>query len=162
MQQDVLFDRIKDVVSKILRESGIELIDIAYKKEGSAMVLRILADKEGGITLEECARMNQAIGEALDTEDIISEKYTLDVSSPGLDRPLKSREDFLRLKGKGILVHTYELIEGRRECAGILETVENDTIAICGEDSKRTRISLNKISKATFDYKNLLKKGQGE
>ena len=156
MEKDAASDRLKDAVSNILRGNGIELVDMTFKKEGGVRFLRILADKEGGITVDECAKLNGIIGEALDGEGAISEKYILEVSSPGLDRPLKTKEDFLRLKGKRIRVHTYEPIEGKREFAGVLEAVEDDNISVSEKGSKLTKMPLNKISKATFDYKSLL------
>ena len=140
MKEDVLFDMIKDIVSNTLRGNGIGLVDITYRKEGRLMVLRILADKKGGITIDECAKMNETIGETLDKEDFIPEKYILEVSSPGMDRPLKTKEDFLRLLGKRLRVHTYEPIEGRREFAGALEGVEGDSIAVSCGNSKSTKI----------------------
>ncbi len=156
MQNDILLDRIKDIVANILRDNGIELVDITYKKRQSIRALRILADKESGITADECARMNEIIGEVLDKEDFIGEKYILEVSSPGLDRPLKTKKDFLRIKGKKIRIHTYELIDGRREFVGILQAVEDDGISVIGEDVKLAKVPYSKISKATFDYKSLV------
>ena len=156
MKEDILFEKIKETASNVLRDNGIELVDMIYRREGSVMVLRVLADMESGITIDECARMNEAIGEVLDKGDVIPEKYILEVSSPGLDRPLKTKKDFLRLKGKRIRIHAYEPIEGRKEFVGLLESVEEDNIAISDENSKLTKIPLNKISKAIFDYKSLL------
>ena len=156
MQKDVLLDRIKNIVSNILSDNGIELADITYKREGHTRVLRILADKEGGITIDECARMNEIISEALDKEDFIEENYLLEISSPGLDRPLKTKKDFLRVKGKKIRIHTYESIDDKREFVGVLEAVEDDNITVSDENAKLTKVPLDKISKATFDYKSLL------
>ena len=156
MQEDIAFDRIKDLVSEILRDNKIELVDITYKREGSSKVLRVLADKESGITVEECARMNTVISEALDKDNIIDEKYLLEVSSPGLDRHLKTINDFLRIKGKKIRAHTYEPIDGKKEFLGVLETAEDDSISMRDENAKLIKIPLNKISKATFDYKSLI------
>ncbi len=156
MQKDIVLDRIKEIVSKILCDNNIELVDITYKREGRVMVLRILADKEGGITVDECARMNEIISETMDREDFIDEKYSLEVSSPGLDRLLKTKKDFLRVKGKRIRVHTYEPIDGKKEFVGILEAVDDDNIAVSDKDARLIKMPLNKISKATFDYKSLL------
>ena len=156
MQNDALLDRIRETVSNILRDNAIELVNITYKKEGHVRVLRILADKDVGITIDECARMNGVIGEILDKEDFIGENYILEVSSPGLDRPLKTKNDFLKIKGKRIRVHTYEPIEGKKEFVGVLEAVDDDNIAISDKNAKLTKMPLNKISKATFDYKSLI------
>ncbi len=156
MAKDSLQDRVKDIVCAALRDNGAELVDMTHRKEGKRKVLRVLADKEAGITVEECARMNEIIGEALDKEDFMDEYYILEVSSPGLDRPLKTKADFLRIKGKRVRVHTYEPIDGRREFAGILEAVEDDSIGVYEENAKLIKMPLSKISKATFDYKSLI------
>lgn len=156
MAKDSLQDRVRDIVYAALRDNGAELVDMTYRKEGKRKVLRVLADKETGITVEECARMNEIIGEALDKEDFMDEYYILEVSSPGLDRPLKTKADFLRIKGKRVHVHTYEPIDGRREFAGVLEIVEDDSIGVSEENAKLIKMPLSKISKATFDYKSLI------
>ena len=101
MAKDALTDRVKDIIAPILGDNQIELVGITYKKEGSRKVLRILADKAEGITLEECARMNETISEVLDKADFMEDNYILEVSSPGLDRPLKTKADFLRIRARG-------------------------------------------------------------
>ncbi len=156
MQNDTLLNRIRETVSNILRDNAIELVGITYKKKGHVRVLRILADKDAGITIDECAKMNGVIAEVLDKEDFIDENYILEVSSPGLDRPLKTKNDFLKIKGKRIRVHIYEPIEGKKEFVGVLVAVDDDNIAISDKNAKLTKMPLNKISKATFDYKSLI------
>jgi ribosome maturation factor RimP len=156
MQKDTLLEKVKDIVSDIFRDERIELVDISYRRERGRRVLRILADTENGITVDECARMNEVIGEALDAENLMEENYLLEVSSPGLDRPLKTHKDFLRIKGKKIHVHTYEAIEGKKEFVGVLEGVEDDNISLSCEQEKLTKVPLSKIAKATLDYKSLI------
>lgn len=155
MQEDSVFEKAREIVSNILNDNKIELVEMTYRREGGRRVLRILVDTEGGISIDECAKLNEIIGETLDAQDIINEHYILEVSSPGLDRPLKSKNDFLRLKGKRIRAHTYEPIAGKREFAGVLEVVSDDSIGIL-EDAHMITIPLDKISKATFDYLNLI------
>ena len=83
MQKNELQEKIKEITVNILAAHKIELVDIAYRKESKAKILRILADTETGITMDECAKMNKLIGEALDEKDLIDERYILEVSSPG-------------------------------------------------------------------------------
>ena len=156
MRDKHLLDKVCDIVSNIFSDNGIELVDITYKKKGNAMVLSVLADTENGITIDECAKMNELIGEALDEEDTIGENYVLEVSSPGLDRPLKKKGDFLRIKGKRIRVYTYAPVDDKKEFAGALETVDDTSIEVFDDNSKLTRIPFDKISKATLDYKSLI------
>lgn len=150
-----MLERVRTMVSGMLAGQGIELVDVTYKRQGGARVLKALVDKEGGITLEECARLNGYIGAALDEGEVIGEHYILEVSSPGLDRPLKTERDFKRLIGKRVLVHTYEPIGGRRELSGVLKDVRQDGISVSEKGAEAVKIPLSKISKATFDYKGL-------
>ena len=136
-------EKIKELVSNLLREKVIELVDITYKRESGGMVLRLLVDKEGGITLGDCAYLNEEIGNMLEQEETIPEKYMLEVSSPGLDRPLKTRRDFEKVMGKRIHVHTYEPINDKRDCEGTVKSVDDERIII-----DEVVIPLKKISKA--------------
>ena len=152
MQKDILLDKIKDIVSNIFRDKRIELVDVTYKGKGSTKVLRILADTEKGITVDECAKMNEIVGEALDREDFIDENYILEISSPGLDRPLKTKRDFLRIKSKRIRVYTFAPIDEKKEFIGTLQTVADSSITVFDNDTKLIKIPFDKISKATLDY----------
>lgn len=156
MQEELLLQKVRDIVSNIFIDNKIELVDITYMREGGRRVLRILADTESGITVDECTRINEVIGEALDREDIMDANYILEVSSPGLDRPLKTRKDFLRIEGERIHVHTFAPIDGKKEFAGTLESVDEDGIVVGDDSAKLTKIPFVKISKATLDYKNIL------
>ncbi len=157
MQKEDLVGRIRDVVSGIFDENKIELVDLTYRKEGNVRVLRILADAEGGITVDECARLNEVVGEALDREYVISDKYVLEVSSPGLDRQLRTKRDFVRVKGKKVIVYTYAPVDGRKEFNGFLEAVDDGGITVSEEDRGPAQIPFDKISKATLDCKSLMK-----
>ena len=86
MKNDII-EKIKPLIYNILQDNKIELVDITYRRESGGNVLRILADTDSGITIGECARMNSIIGDALDVSNLIEDRYTLEVSSPGLDRP---------------------------------------------------------------------------
>ena len=152
MQKEELVTRIRDTVSNIFNENRIELVDLTYKRQGGVKVLRILADTESGITVDECAKMNEVIGEALDREDFINENYIMEISSPGLDMPLKTKNDFVRMKGKRIRVHTFAPIDEKREFVGALETVDDSNITVFCDKAKLTKIPLDKISKAKLDF----------
>lgn len=156
MQKEQLLTRIRDIVSNIFHDNKIELVEITYKRKGRVKVLRILADTETGITADECAKMNEIVSEALDREDFIDENYILEVSSPGLDRSLKTKRDFLRIKGKKIHVFTFVPIDNRKEFIGALKAADDSSITVSDDDAKSTTIPFDKISKATLDYKNLI------
>lgn len=139
-----IIDKVKELISNLLREKAIELVEITYRREHGVMVLKLIVDKEGGITLDECACLNEEMGILLDQGNLIGEKYLLEISSPGLDRPLKTRRDFERVMGKKIHVHTYEPIEGKtRDCEGVVNDVDDEKVAV-----GNMNIRLDKISKA--------------
>jgi len=156
MQKEELIERIRDTVSGIFNENKIELVDLTYRREGSVRVLRILADAEEGITADECTKMNEVVGEVLDREGFINDNYILEISSPGLDRHLKTKTDFLRVKGKKVQVYTYTPIDEKKEFIGSLEEVDDSGITLLAQDRYITQIPFDKISKATLDYKNLI------
>ena len=125
-----ILDSIRELVSNVLKDNGIELVDIELKGRGGGRILSIAADKDGGITLDECANMSGLISEALDKADMIRDKYLLEVSSPGLDRPLKTSSDFENVIGKMVRVHTYVPIGDRRDLSGELISVAESEMVI--------------------------------
>jgi len=135
--------KIKDLIGNILQAKEIELVEIIYRRGQGGMNLRLLIDKEGGITLGECALLNEEIGKILDQEDVMPEKYILEVSSPGLDRPLKTKRDFEKSIGKRIHVHTYEPVNDKRDHEGLVKSVDDEKVTV---DS--IEIRLDKIAKA--------------
>lgn len=152
MQKDDILEKIRDLVHNILRDNKMELVNITYRREGRANVLRILADTEKGITAADCARINEIVGEALDKDDIIGESYLLEVASPGLDRPLKTKADFIREKSKKVRIHTYTPIEGKKEFKGILEGADEENVSIMTEKGRRLTIAFDKISSARLAF----------
>ena len=118
------------LVMPIIQNENFELVDLEYKKEGSNQYLRIYIDKPGGITLDDCQKVSEQLGEELDREDPISENYFLEVSSPGLDRPLKKDSDFIRFAGEIVEVKLYEALNGNKVIEGELVGLEENMIKI--------------------------------
>jgi len=125
-----IIDRVKGAMAGYLEDKGIELVDITYRREGNGMVLRVLADTPQGITMAECEALNNYLSETLDRENVIEEHYTLEVSSPGLDRPMKTSRDFERSLGRKIEVTTYAAIDGRKMHEGALIGIDKETIVL--------------------------------
>jgi len=125
-----IVDRARELVEPYLRQNGAELIDIVYRREQPGMVLRLLVDTAGGITIDECEAINNYLSEALDSENVIEEHYTLEVSSPGLDRPIKTDRDFERVMGREITVNTFEPIDGKKEIEGKLIGMNKDEVVL--------------------------------
>ncbi|QUH20797.1 ribosome maturation factor RimP [Alkaliphilus sp. B6464] len=118
------------LVIPIIENEEFELADVEYKKEGSNWYLRIYIDKPGGITLDDCQKVSEQLSDELDREDPIKENYFLEVSSPGLDRPLKKEADFIRFKGEIVEVKLYEPLNGNKIIEGELVGLENNIIKV--------------------------------
>ena len=140
-------DRVMKLAEPIAAEWGLELVDIQYRKEGPHWYLRVFIDKEGGVGLEDCQRVSEGLGGILDRSDPIPHNYILEVSSPGLERPLKKKKDFIRFQGHEIKVRTYAPIDGRRNFRGQLQGVM-DEFVVMEVDKKSYSIPMEKIAKA--------------
>jgi len=140
-------ERIKELLEPIANARKYYIVDIAYRREAGRLVLRILADKEGGITMEECAGLSNELSELLDKGNIIEGEYLLEVSSPGLDRKLKKDEDFLWAVGKRIKVTTYAPLDGKNVFLGVLAGLGDGTI-IVEENGTSWEIPREKLASA--------------
>ncbi|HHZ13053.1 MAG: ribosome maturation factor RimP [Caldicoprobacterales bacterium] len=120
----------QEIALPIVEELGYELVDLEYKKEGPHWCLRLYIDKPGGITLDDCQEVSQRVGDVLDIKDPIPHNYFLEVSSVGLDRPLKKEEDFVRFKGRNVDLKLYRAIDGSKNYTGELIGLDGDTIQI--------------------------------
>ena len=118
-ERDVV-DEVCSILQPLLQQYSLELFDIVYRTEGGGKVLRVFIDKEGGVTVEDCAALSRELGALLDVYDVVPGTYTLEVSSPGLTRPLRKPSDFLRFVGRKVKLRTSEAFEGRRVIVGRL------------------------------------------
>jgi len=122
--------RVKALCQGYLDDNRIELVEIMYRREADGMVLRLLVDTSDGIRIDECEGLNKFLSQTLDKEDLIQGHYTIEVSSPGLDRHLTTDRDFERVIGKDIEVTTYERIDNRRTHDGELAGMDKENIVI--------------------------------
>ena len=143
-------ERVRELLIPILEEKELKLVDIEFVKEGKP-VLRIYIYNPEGTTIENCEFVSRRIGTILDVEDIIPYSYTLEVSSPGLNRKLKNKEEYDIFKGRNIKIFTSEPIDDRSFFKGKLLGLENEDVKI-EEDNKEIKIPLDKISKAQLDF----------
>ena len=125
-----IIDRVRQMLEGYSKERGIELVDIIFRPEGSGLVLRVVADTANGIRISECADLNNYLSEALDEEDLMQDRYTIEVSSPGLDRPIKTDRDFERSIGKELELTTFEAIDDRKTHEGLLIGIDKENIVI--------------------------------
>ncbi|MBW1827875.1 MAG: ribosome maturation factor RimP [Deltaproteobacteria bacterium] len=153
MSGSVDFDirKVTETATPVLDEMGFELVDIECLSQYGRWVLRIYADKEGGITLDECARVSREVGNLLDVKDIIPNEYVLEVSSPGLNRPLKKEKDFERAIGKNVKIKMVAPINGRRRFTGDLKKVVQGTVYL-EIDNDLFALSWKDIEKANLVY----------
>lgn len=117
---------IEELVMPIIDTNGFELVDVEYVKEAGEYYLRIYIDKEGGISLNECEVVSRALSEILDVKDPIKDNYFLEVSSPGLDRPLKKDKDFVKYQGRDVEIKLYKPINGTKQLEAELVGLTED------------------------------------
>ena len=122
----------------IVEEKGYEMVDVEYVKEGSNWYLRAYIDKPGGITVNDCEDVSRAFSDILDEQDFIEDSYIMEISSPGLDRPLKKEKDFKRSLGKLVEIRTYRPIEKQKEFCGILNAYDSNSVTIDEDGTERT------------------------
>lgn len=136
--------RVESLVMPIIEEGNFELVDVEYVKEGSNFYLRVFADKEGGINIDDCVLISRALEVKLDEEDFISDAYILEVSSPGLGRPLKKEKDFKRSIGKDVDIKLFKAVDQQKEFTGVLKDYTADEIVldIDGEEKRFFRKDL--------------------
>ena len=159
MMQRTLVDELLDLVEPILDDFGTELVDLEFKQEGPEWFLRIFVDKEGGVNLDDCAEVSREVSAILEVEDIIDRAYRLEVSSPGIDRPLKKPQDFERFTGERVKVKTLDMIDPderghkRKTFTGILLGLDDGRIRIRQTDKKggEIEIALTEIGLANLD-----------
>ena len=118
----------------LMQEHGFELVDVEYVKEGDTWYLRAYIDKEGGISLDDCELISRKVSDWLDKEDFIQDSYILEVSSPGLGRPLKKEKDFARSIGKDVEIRLYKALNKSKEYTGILKAYDKESVTIRMED----------------------------
>ena len=135
-------DRVSEVVSPILWALGLELVDVVCVGQGARSVVRVYIDKPGSVTVDDCGRAHLAIGPALDVADPFPHAYTLEVSSPGLDRAFKRIQDYRRALGEQVSVKLKQPIDGQWRVVGVLKEVNERgvTVAVNGPRSERTLI----------------------
>lgn len=123
-----------ELVTPIIKAGDFELVDVEYVKEGADFYLRVYADKPGGITIDDCVSISRALEEKLDAEDRIKDAYILEVSSPGLTRPLKKEKDFARSIGKLVDVKLYRQVNNSKELTGVLMAYNEEEVQLMLDD----------------------------
>jgi ribosome maturation factor RimP len=150
---DATLTRVWELAIPLAQAEGMEIVDIEFRHEGSrgGRVLRLYVDKQGGPNVDDLTRVSRQLSEVLDAQDTIDGAYTLEVSSPGINRPLKKPEHFSRFVGKRIRIRTRDLIEGRRSFLGILDEVAGNSVRLT-QEGKQYWIPFSMIEKSNYEH----------
>ncbi|GFN23846.1 MAG: ribosome maturation factor RimP [Thermoanaerobacteraceae bacterium] len=143
---------VQSLVEPIIEAMGYELVDVEYCREGRRYFLRLYIDSPEGISLDDCERVSRAVETELDREDPIPHSYYLEVSSPGVERPLKKDADFERFKGRKVTLRTFAPLEGRRKFEGQLLGLEGEMVHILTPAGEQLSIPRREISSARLKY----------
>ena len=134
MGKTSIYQLVSELIEPTVTEHNIELVDVEYIKAGKVWILRVLIDKKQGVTVLDCQKLSREIEDLIEVHELISDPYTLEVSSPGIDRPLKNEADFLRNKDKPIQVKTYAPIQGRKNFSGKILDVKDRVLFLKNKD----------------------------
>lgn len=147
MAKNKVADAVEQLVAPVIQQMELELVDVEYVKEGGNWYLRIFIDKPGGVDLDDCQAVSQRVDELLDEADPISQAYLLEVSSPGIERPLKKTADFKRYEGHMVNVTTFAPLNGQKQFSGLLNGADENNIVIYLEGSE-TVIPMEQVASA--------------
>ena len=135
----------------LLRAQGMALIDVEYRRERKGWILRIIIDKDGGVTLQDCADASSQLGDILDVKTDFEGHYHLEISSPGLDRPLRTPKHFIHFQGRKALIKTSQPVEGKRRFKGILSGFSDGVVELMVKE-RAVGIPYETIVEARLDY----------
>jgi ribosome maturation factor RimP len=151
-------DRVRPLAIRVAASYGLEIFDVELKREGSQQVLRVIVDRPGpaatpeeSVSIEDCARVAEELGTLLDVEDVMPGGYTFEVSSPGLDRPLRSADDYRRFAGRWAKIVTSEPVQRQTAFSGRVKGIDGDDVLFESEGRKLMKLPLRLISRARLE-----------
>jgi len=151
-------EQIRAAATRVANDYGLDIFDVQYRREASGMVLRVRIDRPGpagtaedSVSVEDCANVSRDLGAILDVEDLVPTGYTLEVSSPGLDRPLRGADDYRRFAGRRAKVVMRAPVDGQGFFRGRLGGVEGDEVLLETEDGRTRRVRLDAITRANLE-----------
>lgn len=153
-KRELYEQKTEQLLTPIVEEYGFELVDVEYVKEGSTWYLRSYIDKPGGISIDDCEKVSRRLSDLLDQEDFIEDAYIMEVSSPGLGRPLKKEKDFRRSLGEEVEIRTYRMVDKQKEFTGILKDYDENTVTITLADETEKTFDKDDIAliRLAFDF----------
>jgi ribosome maturation factor RimP len=151
-------ERARELATQVASTHGLQIFDVQFRREGSGLVLRVQLDRPGpsataddSVSVEDCAKVSRDLSAVLDVEDVIASQYTLEVSSPGLDRPLRHADDYERFTGRRAKLVMREAVDGQKFWKGILSGVDGGDVLIDSDDGRRHRVPLAVITRANLE-----------
>lgn len=147
MSADRIITSVESFARPVLDDMGLELVEVQFRRESAGWLLRLFIDREDGVNVDDCASVSRQISAYLEVEDLIEHAYSLEVSSPGLERPLKKKEDFVRFTGRKARIKLKEPIDGQRVFFGLLGAVDENTITLL-VDGQQMKIDLDVVARA--------------
>ena len=150
--------QVRNVATRVAHTYGLDIFDVQFRREAAGMVLRVLIDRPGpaatadeSVSVEDCAHVSRDLSAMLDVEDIVPTAYTLEVSSPGLDRPLRHADDYRRFAGRRAKLVMREAVDGQTFFKGRLAGVDGQAVLIDGEDGRRHQVPIGVITRANLE-----------
>jgi ribosome maturation factor RimP len=147
---EMVAERVWEIAEPLVTHEGLEMVDVEFRRESRGMVLRLYLDREGGVSLDDLTRVSRQLGDLLDVHDAVPGPYTLEVSSPGINRRLRRPEHFRRYLGKRVRVRTAGAVAGRRGFVGTLQSVDPEGIVV-EEGAGLHRIRFTEIAQANYE-----------
>src|SRR3954470_24751216 len=158
MAAETVVDRVRDIAGRVAADGGLEIFDVQFRREAPGMVLRIQIDRPGpaatvddSVSVEDCAHVSRELSAILDVEDVVPAAYTLEVSSPGLDRPLRRADDYRRFAGRLAKIVVRGKVDGQGFFRGRLAGVEDGDVCIDADDGRRHRVPVGVISRGNLE-----------
>ena len=153
-----VIDRVRPLAARVAGAWGLEIFGLQFRREASGIVLRVQLDRPGpaataeeSVSVDDCAHVSRDLSAILDVEDVMPVAYTLEVSSPGLDRPLRHADDYRRFAGRRAKLVMREAVDGQRFFKGILGGVDGSDVLIDGEDGRRHRVPVGIVTRANLE-----------
>jgi ribosome maturation factor RimP len=153
-----IVEQVRGVAARVAGTYGLEIFDVQFRREAPGMVLRVRVDRPGpsaraeeSVSVDDCARVSRDLSAVLDVEDVVPVAYTLEVSSPGLDRPLRHLDDYRRFRGRRAKLVMRDMVDGQKFFKGLLGGVDGNDVLIDSEDGRPHRVPLGVITRANLE-----------
>lgn len=147
MSEGRIVTAVEGFARPIVDDLGLELVEVEFRRESAGWILRLFIDREGGVSIDDCASVSRQVSAYLEVEDLIDHAYNLEVSSPGLERPLKRKEDFVRFSGRKARIKLKDPVGGQRVFIGLLGSVDENILTL-DVDGRQMEIDMDGVARA--------------